>query len=87
MVQPNDYFLSAPELDYEGFRAAVREDWGCFSPARAIVSKVRARRAFGLVALDLTCNAARVERTKLDVRRDDMEYYYVSVQRLYHRSR
>jgi AraC family transcriptional activator of tynA and feaB len=29
--------------------------------------------------LDLTCNAARVERTELDVRRDDMEHYYVSV--------
>jgi AraC family transcriptional activator of tynA and feaB len=79
-MHQNDEFLSAPELDYEGFRAAVREDWGCFSPASEIVSKVRARRVFGLVALDLTCNAARVERTKLDVRRDDMEYYYVSVQ-------
>ena len=79
-MHPNDDLLSAPELDYEGFRAALREDWGCFSPAREFVSKVRARRVFGLVALDLTCNAARVERTKLDVRRDDMEYYFVVAQ-------
>jgi AraC family transcriptional regulator, positive regulator of tynA and feaB len=78
-VQPNDDFLSAPELDYDGFRAALHEDWGCFSPAREIVSKVRARRVFGLVALDLACNA-RVERTARDVRRDDRDYYYVSVQ-------
>jgi AraC family transcriptional activator of tynA and feaB len=28
MVHQNDGFLSAPELDYEGFRAALREDWG-----------------------------------------------------------
>jgi AraC family transcriptional regulator, positive regulator of tynA and feaB len=65
IVHPNDNFLSAPELDYDGFRAALREDWGCFSPAREIVRKVRARRVLGLVALDLTCNAARVERTEL----------------------
>jgi AraC family transcriptional activator of tynA and feaB len=30
--------------------------------------------------VDLTCNATRLERTKLDIRRDDMEYYYVKVQ-------
>jgi AraC family transcriptional activator of tynA and feaB len=80
MMQPNDDFLSAPELDCDGFRAVVREDWGCFSPAREIVSKARARRVFGLVALDITCNAAPVERTQRDVRRDDMDYYYVAVQ-------
>jgi hypothetical protein len=40
---------------------------------------MRARRVFGLVALDLSCNA-RVERTERDVRRDDRDYYYVSVQ-------
>jgi hypothetical protein len=32
MMHPNDDFLSAPELDYDGFRAAMREDWGWFSP-------------------------------------------------------
>jgi hypothetical protein len=26
-VHPNDDFLSAPELDYDGFRSALREDW------------------------------------------------------------
>jgi AraC-like DNA-binding protein len=78
MMHPNDDFPSAPELDHEGFRAALREDWGCFSPAREFVSKVRARRVFGLVALDLACTAGRVERTKMDIRRDDMEYYYVT---------
>jgi AraC-like DNA-binding protein len=83
MVPPNDDFLSAPELDYDGFRAALREDWGWFSPAletNAFAGKVRMRRVFGFVAMDLTCNATRVERTELDIRGDDMEYYYVTVQ-------
>src|SRR3979409_141277 len=83
MVHPNDDFLSAPELDYDGFRAALREDWGWFSPvleADIFTGKVRTRRVFGFVATDLTGNASRVERTKLDIRRDDMEYYYAVVQ-------
>ena len=83
MVHPNDDFLSAPELDYDGFRAAMREDWGWFTPAREtniFASKVRTRRVFGFAAVDLTCNATRLERTKMDIRRDNMEYYFVTVQ-------
>ncbi|MCS3895206.1 AraC-like DNA-binding protein [Bradyrhizobium japonicum USDA 38] len=83
MVHPNDDFLSAPKLDYDGFRAALREDWGLFSPAfeaNIFAGKVRTRRVFGFVATDLTCNATRVERTESDIRRDDMEYYYAVVQ-------
>ena len=82
-MHPNDEFLSAPELDYEGFRSALREDWGWFSPAveaNIFAGKVRTRRVFGFVATDLTCNATHVERTKQDIRRDEMEYYYVVVQ-------
>jgi AraC family transcriptional regulator, positive regulator of tynA and feaB len=83
MVHSNDDFLGAPELDYDGFRSALREDWGWFSPApetNIFTGKVRTRRVFGFVATDLTCNATRVERTKLDIRRDEMEYYYIVVQ-------
>jgi AraC family transcriptional activator of tynA and feaB len=83
MMHPNDDFLIAPELDYDGFRAAMREDWGWFSPAREtniFASKVRTRRVFGFAAVDLTCSAARLERTELDIRRDNMEYYYVTLQ-------
>ncbi len=70
-------------MDYDGFRAALREDWGWFSPAleaNIFAGKVRTRRVFGFVATDLSCNATRVERTELDIRRDDMEYYYVVAQ-------
>jgi len=83
MMHPNDDFLSAPELDYDGFRAAMREDWGWFTPAREtniFASKVRTRRVFGFAAVDLTCNVTRLERTELDIRRDDMEYYCVTAQ-------
>ena len=82
-MHPNDDFLSAPELDYDGFRAAMRDDWGWFTPAREtniLASKVRTRRVFGFAAVDLTCNTTRLERTELDIRRDNMEYYYAVVQ-------
>ena len=82
-MHPSDDFLSAPELDYDGFRAAMREDWGWFTPAREtnfFASKVRTRRVFGFAAVDLTCSATRLERTEQDLRRDNMEYYFVTVQ-------
>jgi AraC family transcriptional regulator, positive regulator of tynA and feaB len=83
MMHPNDDFLSAPELDYDGFRAAMREDWGWFTPAREtniFASKVRTRRVFGFAAVDLACDTVRVDRTELDIRHDEMEYYFVVAQ-------
>ena len=83
MVQPNDDFLSAPELGYDGFIAALRENFGCFSPARGnsiFAGRVRPRRVFGFAAVDLACDTVRVDRTKLDIRRDEMEYYFVVAQ-------
>jgi AraC family transcriptional activator of tynA and feaB len=83
MMHPNDDFRSAPELDYDGFRNAMREDWGWFTPAgeaNIFASKVRTRRVLGFAAVDVACNATRVERSELDIRRDDMEYYCVTAQ-------
>ena len=82
-MHPNDDFLSGPKLDYDGFRTALREDWGWFSAtpeANIFAGKVRTRRVFGFVATNLSCNATRVESTELDIRRDDMDYYYAVVQ-------
>src|ERR1700727_2970726 len=42
-------------------------------------SKVRTRGVFGFPVVDLICNSTRLERTELDIRRDSMEYYYVTV--------
>src|SRR5262249_26015819 len=85
LMPPNDDFLSAPQLDYDSFRAAMREDWGWFTPAREaktniFASRVRTRRVFGFAAVDITCNTIRMERTELDIRRDNLEHYYVTVQ-------
>jgi AraC-like DNA-binding protein len=83
MVHPNNDLLGVPELDYDGFRAALRQEWGWFSPTSegdVFAGKVRTRRVFGFVATDLTCNSPRVERTKLDIRRDEKEYYFAVVQ-------
>jgi len=59
----------------------MREDWGWFTPTRDtnFASRVHTRRVFGFAAVDLTCNATRMERTELDIRRDNMEHYYVTV--------
>ena len=83
MVQPNDDFLSAPELDYDGYIAASREIFGCFSYARGtniFAGRVRPRRVLGFAAVDLASDTVRVDRTKLDIRRDDMDYYFVGAQ-------
>ena len=83
MVQPNDDFLSAPELDYDGFVAAMHESFGCFSYARGtntFAGRVRPRRVFGFAAVDLAYDVVRGGRTKLDIRRDDREYYFVAAQ-------
>ena len=82
-MQPNDDFLSAPELDYDGYIAALREIFGCFSYARGtniFAGRVRPRRVLGFAAVDLACDTVRVDRTKLDIRRDDMDYYFVGAQ-------
>jgi AraC family transcriptional regulator, positive regulator of tynA and feaB len=83
MLYPNDDFLRAPKLDYDGFRAALREDFGWFSPsleAGIFAAKVHTRRVFGFAAVDLATNATRMDRTELDIRHDDREHYYVTVQ-------
>jgi AraC family transcriptional activator of tynA and feaB len=84
MMHPSDDFLSTPELDYDSFRDALRQEWGWYSPKaiepKAFTGRVRPRRVCGFVAMDLTCNAHRVERTERDARLDDMEHYYAAIQ-------
>jgi AraC-like DNA-binding protein len=84
MMHPSDDFLSTPELDYDGWREVLRQDWGWHSPKaiepKAFTGRVRPRRVCGFVAMDLTCNAYRVERTQRDARLDDMEHYYAAIQ-------
>ena len=83
MVQRSD-FRSSPELDYEGWRDALRPQWGRYSPVakepKAFTGRARARSLYGLAAIDLSCNAHRVERTQQDVRLDRVDHYFVFFQ-------
>jgi AraC family transcriptional regulator, positive regulator of tynA and feaB len=78
--QNSDDFLSSREFDCEAWRDALRPDWGQYNPAADIDSKCFAGRAhrqssYGFVAMNISCNAHRVERTQRDVRLDGVDHY------------
>jgi AraC-like DNA-binding protein len=84
MHQNND-FLTTREFDYEGWRDALRPDWGRYEPAATMDHKAFAGRAHprslcGFVAMDLSCNAHRVERTQRDARLDGVDHWYAVFQ-------
>ena len=58
--------------------------WGRYDP-EAIEPETFAGRAvprslYGFVAMELSCNAHRVERTQRDVRLDGVDYYFALFQ-------
>jgi AraC family transcriptional regulator, positive regulator of tynA and feaB len=77
-------FLSTPNLDYEAWRDAVRSICGRYTPdgiePKAFSGRVRLRSICGFSAVDLSCNAHRVERTHQDVRADARDHYYAIFQ-------
>jgi AraC family transcriptional regulator, positive regulator of tynA and feaB len=77
-------FQSAPELDYEGWRDALRSQFGRYNPVvkepKTFTGRARSRTPYGFVAMDLSCNAHRVERTERDVRYDGVDHYFVLFQ-------
>jgi AraC family transcriptional regulator, positive regulator of tynA and feaB len=84
MMHPSGDLLNTPELDYEGWRNALRPDWGWYNPkaikSETFTGRARLRRVYGLVAMDLSCNAQRVERTQRDARLDGVDHYYAVFQ-------
>jgi 4-hydroxyphenylacetate 3-hydroxylase C terminal/AraC-binding-like domain len=76
--------FSTPELDYEGWRHAVGACCGWYSPdgieREIFAGRVQARHICGFTAVDLCCNAQRVERTHRDIRLDGMDHYYAIFQ-------
>jgi AraC family transcriptional activator of tynA and feaB len=84
MMHPSGDFLSTPELDYEGWRDALRPDWGRYNPEvvepKTFAGRARPRSLFGFVAMDLSCNAHRVARTQRDVRLDGVDHYFALFQ-------
>jgi AraC family transcriptional activator of tynA and feaB len=83
MLQCGD-FQGAPELDYEEWRALVRCLCGQYSPEgiepHVFTGWVRAQTICGFEAVDLSCNAHRVERRYRDVRLDGVDVYYAAFQ-------
>ena len=77
-------FLSTPNLDYEAWRDVVRLICGRYTPGgiepNTFSGRVRARSVSGLRAVDLSCNARRLDRTHQDVRADAVDHYYALFQ-------
>jgi AraC family transcriptional regulator, positive regulator of tynA and feaB len=83
-MNPRSDFLSTPELDYEGWKDLVRSICGRYTPdgiePKTFAGRARARSFYGLVAVDLSSNAHRIERTQRDTRLDAVDHYYTIFQ-------
>jgi AraC family transcriptional regulator, positive regulator of tynA and feaB len=84
-MHQSDELLSTREFDYESWRDALRPDWGRYNPTsamepKAFTGRARPRSLCGFVAMDLSCNAHRVERTQQDVRLDGVDHCYAVFQ-------
>jgi hypothetical protein len=84
MMQPCSDFSGLPELGYEEWRVLVRSLCGQYNPEgiepENFAGWVRPQTICGFEAVDLSCNAHRVERTHRDVRLDSMDFYYAAFQ-------
>jgi AraC family transcriptional activator of tynA and feaB len=82
MMHPRGDFPSPSE--FETFRSSLRS-LGCqYNPEdvdpKDFAGCIRPRSICGLEALDISCNAPRIERTHRDVRFDGAEHYYALFQ-------
>jgi AraC-like DNA-binding protein len=69
----------APALDPEAWQALLRSHCGGYNLQRGdcklFVGTFRPRSVSGLEALDISCNAYRVDRTLTDIRRDEIDRF------------
>jgi AraC family transcriptional activator of tynA and feaB len=84
MMHSSGDFLSTPNMDHEAWRNAVRSICGRYTPdgiePKTFSGRVRARSVCGFRAVDLSCNAHRLDRTPQDVRADAVDHYYALFQ-------
>jgi AraC family transcriptional regulator, positive regulator of tynA and feaB len=78
-------FLTTREFDYEGWKNALLPDWGRYNlgapmESKTFAGRARSRRLCGFVAMDISGNAHRVDRTRRDVRLDGVDHYYAVFQ-------
>jgi AraC family transcriptional regulator, positive regulator of tynA and feaB len=83
MLQGAD-FVPVAELGYEEWRAVVRSLVGRYNPEgiapEDFVGRVWDRSLFGLSAAGFAHHGQRIERTRRDVRLDDVEFYHAVFQ-------
>jgi AraC family transcriptional activator of tynA and feaB len=81
MMDQSADFLSTPELNYEGWKDALRPNWGLYTPddPKAFAGRVRSRSICGFNASDISNNIRR-ERTQGDVRLDGVDHCYAVFQ-------
>src|SRR5277367_1365126 len=76
---PSDELNGEPALEYEEWKVLLRTLCGRYSPEgvepKAFEGSVRPAHICGLEAVDLSCNAHRIERTYRDVRLDGTDHY------------
>jgi AraC family transcriptional regulator, positive regulator of tynA and feaB len=76
---PSDEFNGEPALEYEEWKVLLRTLCGRYSPEgvepKAFEGSVRPAHICGLEAVDLSCNAHRIERTCRDARLDGTDHY------------
>jgi AraC family transcriptional activator of tynA and feaB len=84
MMGQSDDVLGEPQLDYEAWRDLVRAMCGRYNPEGiepdAFTGWVRPVTVCGFTALDIGCNAPRIERTCRDVRLDGVDHYFAVFQ-------
>jgi len=78
-MNPSDDLNAEPALEYEEWKVLLRALCGRYSPAgvepKAFAGWVRPAYICGFEAVDLSCNAHRIERTYRDVRLDGTDHY------------
>jgi AraC family transcriptional regulator, positive regulator of tynA and feaB len=79
LMGPSEKFNGNPALEYEEWKVLLRKVCGRYSPEgvepKAFEGWVRPAHICGLEAVDLGCNAHRIERTYRDVRLDGTDHY------------
>jgi AraC family transcriptional activator of tynA and feaB len=80
----SDDISHTPQLDHEAWRGLLRAMCGRYDPegidANAFTGWVRPVSVCGFSALDIGCNAQRIERTCQDARLDGVDHYFAVFQ-------
>jgi len=84
MLQSDGGVQGAPRLDYDAWREVLRSMCGRYNPEgvepNAFAGWVRPVSVCGFTALNIGCNAHRVERTYRDARLDGVDHYFAVFQ-------